>query len=92
MQQEYDISVVARSERPAGVYTVTISAAGAPVSTHEVTVDEEFLELLSEPDDAAAVQRSLAWLLARESPQAILGRFDLRDISRYFPEYPAALS
>jgi hypothetical protein len=33
------------------------------------------------------VRRAFDFLLARESPAQILGRFDLSDIQRYFPEF-----
>jgi hypothetical protein len=37
------------------------------------------------------VRETFEFLLEREPRTAILSRFDLRDVSRYFPEYPATI-
>jgi len=37
------------------------------------------------------VRRSFEFLLEREPPSSILRRFELDDIERYFPEYPAEI-
>ncbi len=67
---------------------VTIRGPGAP-TRHEVTVTAADLERLApgavSPEDL--VRRSIAFLLAREPKESILGRFDLAVIGRYFPEY-----
>jgi hypothetical protein len=60
--------------------------------TFRVAVDEPVLAALGiGPDDtgmmSALVRESFAFLLAREPAGAILRRFDLSVISRYFPEY-----
>ncbi len=56
---------------------------------HEVTVSAAELERYApgadEPTDL--VERSFAFLLAREPKESILGRFDISVIARYFPDW-----
>jgi hypothetical protein len=57
-------------------------------STHLVTVmpsDVERYDPGSTPEDL--LERAFAFLLAREPKEAILGRFELPVIERYFPEF-----
>jgi len=42
-------------------------------------------------DMERAVRETFAFLLEREPRTAILGAFDLRDVSRYYPDYPSAI-
>jgi hypothetical protein len=66
---------------------------GSTSTSHEVTVAAPELARLA-PGDAtpdALVRRSFAFLLARESKESILRRFDLPVIGRYFPEYEATI-
>lgn len=62
---------------------------GSRSTSHEVMVTRPDLARLAPgaatPDDL--VRRSFAFLLARESKESILRRFDLPLIGRYFPEY-----
>ena len=58
-------------------------------TTHLVTVmpsDVDRYAPGSTPEDL--LEASFEFLLAREPKEAILGRFDLPIIERYFPEYP----
>lgn len=58
-------------------------------SEHVVTATEDDLEDLGiDVDPAAVVEASFRFLLEREPKEAILARFDLPVIARYFPEYP----
>lgn len=59
----------------------------------EVSLDKEYWrELAGEKEGPAGlVRRSFEFLLEREPKESILRRFDLRDIGRYFPEYPGAI-
>jgi hypothetical protein len=55
---------------------------------HEVTVRRDYLDyiaLAAAPEEI--VRASFEFLLDREPPGAILRRFDLAVIGRYFPEY-----
>ena len=56
---------------------------------HAVRVEAPDLARLAprEADPTALVERSFAFLLEREAPGSILPSFDLREITRYFPEY-----
>jgi hypothetical protein len=59
---------------------------------YQVTVDQSTLSALRiDPTDsaslAALVRESFGFLLAREPAGAILPRFDLSVISKYFPDY-----
>ena len=55
----------------------------------EVTVDKTYSEELFERDVPLIllVQQSFMFLLEREPVTSILRDFNLREISRYFPEY-----
>ena len=78
------IRVETRSETE---FDVTIEEGGSS-SSHHVTVRPETLERVGGgAPPAELVQRSFEFLLEREPKEAILGRFDLEVISRYFPEY-----
>lgn len=58
-------------------------------TSHEVTVDPAEVQRLSGGSDAERlVEASFRFLLDREPSSAIMRRFDLTVISRYFPEYP----
>jgi len=56
---------------------------------HTVRVTSRDRERWARPDETAEqlVQRAFAFLLAREPPSHILGRFELSDIERYFPAF-----
>lgn len=86
----YDISVAPEGD---GTYRVVVTVEGA-TTTYAVTVPSGLAEQLgwSAATEAELVRRSFAFLLERESPSAILRRFSLEVIGRYFPDYPAALS
>ena len=62
-------------------------------STHRVTLSEGDHRRLSggklAPEEL--IKRSFEFLLARESKESILPRFNLLLISRYFPEYEREL-
>lgn len=56
---------------------------------HTVDVSDRDRERWGRPDETVEqlVQRAFEFLLAREAPQQILGRFRLPDIQRYFPDF-----
>jgi hypothetical protein len=61
--------------------------------THRVFVSETGLQRWGRGERVERlVERSFEFLLAREPLTAILPRFRLEDIERYFPEYPAVIS
>jgi hypothetical protein len=61
-------------------------------TAHEVTVDAALVGRLAAVPGFDDVDRLLretfAFLLEREPKEAILRRFDLAVVERYFPEYP----
>jgi hypothetical protein len=67
---------------------------GAQRTTHEVTVPEKLGDdiELSDHDLEPVVRESFRFLLEREPASAILSRFSLSDITRYFPDYPSELA
>ena len=82
--------VRARREAAGWTCDVEVDEAGERTA-HAVTVAAKDLERYGAGDGEAAVEdlvrRSFEFLLAREAPSAILRRFDLSLIRRYFPEY-----
>jgi hypothetical protein len=62
---------------------------GGGQTHHDVTVATADLERLGGPYDSPEdfVRACFAFLLEREPKESILRVFDLRDISRYFPEF-----
>ncbi len=66
---------------------------GDTTTSHRVTVPGDLIAdlQLGDIDQSAIVQESFAFLLEREPATSILRQFSLRDISRYFPEYPDEL-
>ncbi len=80
-----DIDVGAESN---GRYRVIVTKDGSG-STHPVTVRSDDLSRLgSGASGEDLVEASFRFLLDREPIEAIMSRFDLSVISRYFPEYP----
>ncbi len=72
---------------------VTIADRGSS-RTCEVTVSKaelgRFAPGAAKPTDL--VRRSFEFLLARESKESILPRFDLSTIERYFPEFERTIT
>ena len=70
-------------DRGSSTYEVTIPASGALRAS---------LPPLADAGDAERVVReTLAFLLEREPRSSILARFDLTDVERHFPGYPAEI-
>jgi hypothetical protein len=69
-------------------YRVTVTE-GQSRTEHTVTVEKSYRDPLvgQETSSEQLLQRSFEFLLAREPKESILRSFDLRVISRYFPEY-----
>jgi hypothetical protein len=69
-------------------FSVAIEEAGSR-STHQVTLsrrDHRELGVETESPDQF-VHRCVEWLLERESKESVLSRFDVREISQYFPRF-----
>ena len=70
------------------MYRVTV-AQGRGTTTHDVTVTPEDVARYAPGTTAERLlEASFEFLLAREPASAILSRFALPVIERYFPEYP----
>ena len=68
-------------------YEVTVSQGGGQ-SRHQVTLSEKQLQGLCPGKSAEeCLEASFRFLLDREPKEAIMGRFDIDVISRYFPEF-----
>jgi hypothetical protein len=69
-------------------FSIAIEETGSR-STHQVTLSRsDHRELGVETESAEQfVRRCIEWLLVRESKESILSRFDIREISRYFPRF-----
>ena len=74
--------------KPLGEHTFQVTVADTTTTIHEVTVAPGYADRLA-PGHAPEelVRASFGFLLAREPNTAILSRFDLPVIARYFPEY-----
>jgi len=72
---------------PESKFEVTVN--NNPITKHKVTVAEAYYKQLTSgaasPEEL--VEKSFEFLLAREPNTSILSEFNLRVISRYFPEY-----
>lgn len=75
-----------------GEFSVTVRE-GESLSSHAVTVERHYYELLTGGRVSAEelIRKSFEFLLEREPKEAILGRFDLAVIARYFPSYESEI-
>ena len=86
------MATISITHQGGSTYRVTVDERGS-VSSHEVTVwpsDVERYAPGATPEEL--LQASFEFLLEREPKEAILKRFELPVIERYFPEYPAAIA
>ena len=70
-----------------GGWVAIVRVHGPTPTTHEVRVGRAERERYGGGDVTYLVRRAFTFLLAREPNTAILRRFDLGDIERYFPEF-----
>jgi hypothetical protein len=73
--------------------TFKVTVTGTATTTHTVTVEPDYCKKLTggrvRPE--LLVEKSFAFLLAREPNTSILRSFDLPVIGRYFPEYETTI-
>jgi hypothetical protein len=83
-----DIEVTPWEPGETSTFRVRVSEGGS-ATEHEVTVSEsDMLNLgVGYPSAEDFVRACFEFLLARESKEQILRRFDVRVIARYFPEF-----
>jgi hypothetical protein len=85
-----DVSVDCRPVGEGWSCQVRVSEPGS-TTEHEVSVSRAELERFAPGADEpqVLVRESIGYLLEREPKEAILRRFELRVIERYFPSYPS---
>jgi hypothetical protein len=83
---EIDVRLVEPGER--STFEVKVTEGGSS-TTHEVTVSDVEVGRLGTGfgTEQEFIRACFEFLLAREPKEQILRRFDLTDISRYFPEF-----
>lgn len=83
------ISVLKTAVEGGWLFRVTVAEADGSASEHQVTLKErDYQQLIAgKVDPERLVEESFKFLLEREPKEAILSRFDLTAIPRYFPEY-----
>jgi hypothetical protein len=76
------------SERDGSYRVVVRDLDGA--TEHDVVVPEQYVDALGLADvpRSVLIEHSFRFLLEREPKEAIMRRFDLPVIERYFSEYP----
>jgi hypothetical protein len=80
------------THRSGAVYDVTVEDDRGK-TTHEVTVwPSDVARYAPEATPDQLLEASFAFLLEREPKEAILRRFELPIIERYFPDYPAQIA
>ena len=72
-------------------WAAAVTVRGSTVTEHEVAVSRAEYLRYGGGDVTDLVRRAFAFLLAREPNTAILRRFDLGDIERYFPEFASEI-
>ena len=88
-----EISIVASPAAQGWSYVVQISEPNGQ-TRHSVTVrkaDYETLTKGAETTPEVLVRKSFEFLLEREHKHQILRQFELPQISKYYPEYPAEI-
>ena len=84
---------VSKSEIETGwIFEVKVSNGNS--TTHRVNLTREYYEhlALTNTNPSNLVEGSFRFLLEREPKEMILRTFDLKIISRYFPEYERRIS
>ena len=76
-----------------GAHTYAVEIESHPEVTHTVTMSREDYLALSggRCTQEWVLVQAFHFLLEREPASAILQRFDIRDIARYFPEFDAEM-
>lgn len=88
-----DITVVATRNTNGWSYTVQVTESNGQ-TRHSVTLSQtDFAQLTAgtQATPELLVRRSFEFLLEREPKHQILRQFDLPEIARYFPDYPAEI-
>jgi hypothetical protein len=71
---------------------VVLVRKGPGQTRHEVTLSgQDHARLGAGCEPATLVEAAFSFLLQREPKEAILGSFDISEISRYFPDFESEL-
>lgn len=92
MSMDKSISVVRTEPSNPMEFKVIVSTHGT-TTEHIVTMSDGHCERLASGryDPVQLIEASFLFLLDREPKEAILRRFDVADIDRYFPEFESQL-
>jgi hypothetical protein len=85
---------VRRSSEDGGKFVLEVRVVeGRGETRHEVTLTKKDYARLARVGETAEalVERCFAFLLARESKESILTRFDVSVIARYFPDFEGVI-
>jgi hypothetical protein len=86
------MATISITHQGGSTYNVTVEERGT-VSSHEVTVWPSDIERYAPgATPEQLLQASFEFLLEREPKEAILKRFELPVIERYFPEYRSTIA
>ena len=89
----WSVDVTAAPNENGWTCQVKIEEGGRTVTEHKVGVTKADLKRLAPQSSVEdLVKRSFEFLLEREPPTSILRTFTLKDIERYFPDYPDVIS
>ena len=71
-----------------GQFKVTVKEEGSS-TTHTVNLESDYYQELTggKVSEEELIEKSFQFLLAREQKESILSSFNLKVITRYFPEY-----
>lgn len=85
----FDIDVVEEQEFPHAEYRISIIPDEGSHTTHLVTLDEQYWQELTSGKMSGQdlIEATFEYLLNIEENEAIMPRFDLRDIAEYYPEF-----
>jgi hypothetical protein len=74
-------------------FLVVVTERGS-ATKHTVALDEDYYQKLTKGriSKEQLIEMSFSFLLARESKESILRKFNLQVIKRYFPEYESRIS
>jgi hypothetical protein len=86
------IHVRRATEHASPVFEVVVRE-GESETRHHVTMSQEMCERLTGGNHTRerCLEAAFRFLLDREPKEPILGRFDVTEISRYFPEFESEL-
>lgn len=85
----FDINVVEEQSFPVAEYRVAITSDEGQLTKHEVTLSEEYWNELTggKMSGQDLIEATFEFLLQHESNEAIMQKFDLKDVAEYWPDF-----